>query len=87
MIDKAIGSIVGPDGEPLAIQTVMFTTDEARILREYKKLLMRYALREAVFCQHCWNHHLSDGLDAFVTDQAIVWKCRCTQRVFNGPTY
>lgn len=88
-MEKAQGGfILDPStGEPAAIATIKFDTEDARVLRLYKKLLHKYQLREAVYCQNCWNHQLSDGLEAFVTDDAIVFRCRCTQRVFQGPTY
>lgn len=86
-MEKSVGTIIDPHTGEKAISTVLFSVEEARILREYKKILQRYAMKEALFCDHCWDKNVEHGLEAFVTDQMIAFRCRCTQRVFQGPTY
>lgn len=88
MAEKATGFILDPaTGEPAAIATVKFTTEDARILREYRKFLERWSLREAIYCSHCFENNLSHGIEAFVTNEKILFRCRCTMRIFDGPTY
>ena len=87
-MDKTSGVIIDPHtGGRANVPTIQFETDDARLLREYKKLLKKYGLREALYCNACFEARLSDGLDAHVTDTQIVFKCRCTLRVYMGPTY
>lgn len=87
-LDKTRGMIVDPStGAPFQVPTIQLSADEARLLRQYKKLLASNGLREAVFCNNCWEGNISDGCDAIVTDTQIIIKCRCTLRVYMGPTY
>lgn len=88
MIENAKGFILDPTtGEPAKIATVKFDAEDARILRLYKKFLHKWALKEAIYCSHCFENNLSHGLEAFVTDDKIMFLCRCTRRTFEGPTY
>lgn len=81
------GTIVGADGVPLNRPTVMLTRHEARMLREYKKFLQKYALKEALYCQTCWSGNREDGTEAFVRDDKIGIICRCTTRLYMGHTF
>lgn len=74
-------------GEPAAIATVMLSADDAALLRRYKKFLSRYGLKEALYCDGCWGRDLSHGLEAYVTSDKVFLKCRCSVRIFDGPTY
>lgn len=85
--DVQAGTIVTPNGEIANRPTLMFTDEEARLLRQYKKFLEAHGLREALYCQHCWDQNLSDGLQAFVTSQKIGFICRCKTRLYFGATY
>lgn len=87
-LDKGRGLIVDPStGAPFQIPTIQLTAEDARLLREYKKFLLRYGLRESNWCNSCWDGNLSDGCEAHVTDMQIIIKCRCALRVYMGPTY
>ena len=83
-IEKTVGTILGPDGNPAIVPTLVFTQDEAHTFREYKKLLHRYGLKEALYCNDCWEGGLSDGCEAMVTSGQIVVKCRCKLRFYQG---
>lgn len=83
-IEKTVGTILGPDGAPAVVPTLVFSSDEARIFREYKKLLRKYGLREALYCNDCWNGRLADGCEAHVTSGQILVRCRCKLRFFQG---
>jgi hypothetical protein len=80
------GTIVTPEGEVATKPTVLLTTEEAELLRQYKKFLGKRNLREALYCQDCWNHNLEDGCRAFVTSSQILIECRCKMRFFQGAT-
>ena len=67
--------------------TVMLSVEDAQILRQYRKFLERRGLREALYCNNCYQGNLSDGCRAFVTNEAILIECRCSMRTFQGPTY
>lgn len=86
-LDKTTSIILGPDGEQATLPTRILSDGEARILREYKKFLQKHGLREALYCQNCWNGEKHDGCKAFVTDHQILIQCRCSMRFFQGSTY
>lgn len=81
------GTIVNPDGTVMNRPTVMLTRHEARMLREYKKFLMKYHLKEALYCQECWSGARKDGTEAYVRDDKIGIICRCTTRLYLGATF
>ena len=60
--------------------------DAARLLRNYKKVLLALGMKEALRCNACYELHgaNSDGCDASVTDASIRIDCRCTKRRFIG---
>lgn len=88
-MDKAQGGfILDPNTqEPIAITTVKLDAEDAALLRRYKKFLERYGLKEALYCDGCWERDLSHGLEAYVTSDKVFLKCRCSLRIFDGPTY
>lgn len=85
--DKSTATILGPDGKVANYPTLFLTTEEAKLLREYKKFLLARGYREALYCNLCWNQSLSDGTEAFVNDSGIGIKCRCRLMLYKGPTY
>jgi len=85
-IEKTVGTILGPDGAPAIVPTLVFTADEARAFREYRKILVKYGLKEALFCNDCWEGGLSDGCQSYVTSGQILVKCRCKLRFHQGYT-
>lgn len=85
--DTTKSVIVAPDGTPASLPTVILTGDEARLLREYKKFLDRHRIKEAAYCTDCWEHNLQHGMDAYVTHDQILFRCRCRALYFQGPTY
>lgn len=85
--DVVSGSIVGPDGSVLNKPTVILTTEEAELLRKYKQFLQRRGLREAVYCNHCFDGNLEDGMRAFVRDDQILFECRHRMLFYQGQTF
>lgn len=86
-LDKSTTQILGPDGSVATVATVLLSEEEARLLRTYRKFLERHGLREALYCNHCWNGEREDGCKAFVTTNQIGIQCRCKMRFFQGMTY
>ena len=86
MSDTA-GTILAPDGSVAALPTQLLSDEDARLLRTYKKFLNRYGLREALYCQKCWDSSLEDGCKAFVTTNQILIQCRCKMRFHQGQTF
>jgi hypothetical protein len=82
-----VGSIVGPDGEVLSKPTQILSSDEARLLREYKKFLHVRGMREALYCNECFSGNLSDGMRAHVTDSQVLFECRHRMIFYQGNTY
>lgn len=80
-------TILGPDGQPATVPTIRLSTEEAELLRKYKKFLLNRGLREALYCNTCFEGNQSDGCEAHVTDGNILIRCRCTVRLFMGLTY
>lgn len=76
--------IVTPDGSAAQLETVHLTLEEASLLRMYKKFLQRRGLKEALYCDACWQGQLHHGCEAQVTDGQIFIKCRCTLRTYTG---
>lgn len=87
MGDKGSFILDPTTGEPAAVTTVRFDAEDAALLRRYKKFLAKYGLKEALYCDSCWERNLSHGLEAYVTADKVFMKCRCTIRMFDGPTY
>lgn len=89
MAEKTKGFIIDPStGAAAQLETILLTDQQARIMRDYKKLVLGpLGLKEALYCDQCWEHNLSHGLHAEVTSERIIMKCRCQLRVYNGPTY
>ena len=85
--EKTTALILGPDGVPASLSTVLLTGDEARLLRKYKQFLNRHHMKEAMYCEDCWEHNLQHGMEAFVTTERILFKCRCRAVYYEGPTY
>lgn len=81
-------TVMGPDDKTVqTVGTEEIDFVEAKLLRDYKKFLMKHDLREALYCNRCWQHDLSDGTEAHVTDSDILIKCRCTLRHYRGTSY
>lgn len=87
MSDLTKGLILGPTGEPISTPTTMLSGEDARLLRLYKKFLESHGLREALYCNDCFEGNLSDGCEAHVTSNQILIRCRCKLRFFQGTTY
>lgn len=88
MPEKTKGFIIDPTtGASANIDTEMLTAEQARVFREYKKVLHALGLKEALYCDRCWEHNLSHGTEAHVTTDKIFIRCRCRMLIFNGPTY
>ena len=81
------GTLVAPDGTVLNRPTVVISPEDATLLRAYKKLLARYNLREALYCNECWSGDREDGCKAFVQDGQIGIICRCKQRIHMGQSF
>ena len=79
--------ILAPDGGLANIPTVAISYTDALLLREYKKFLQRHGLREALYCNECWTKERHDGCEAFVTQTAIMIKCRCRNRFHRGQSF
>jgi hypothetical protein len=66
---------------------ILLSDEDAEMLRAYKVFLKSYRLREALYCDSCWDGTKEDGCKAFVTSNEILIKCRCTTRVYQGMRY
>ncbi len=65
---------------------VMLSTDAARLLRQYKKVLSDLGLKEALRCNACYALNQDDGCEAQVLSQSIRIRCRCSNRTHHGMT-
>lgn len=84
--DKTQSVVIAPDGTVANYPTVVLSLEDAKLLREYKKFLLRHGLREALYCNNCFEHNLSHGTEAYVTPDQIVIRCRCRLRFYQGQT-
>ena len=87
MSEITTGTVLDANGEPAVKPTVVLTTEEAELLRHYKQFLARYGLREALYCNTCWQGSLSDGMDVYVTGGQILFKCRHRMLFYQGHTF
>jgi hypothetical protein len=74
------------NGTPTMRDTLLSQAD-AELLREYKKFLVKYGMRESLWCSKCEAEGRPAGLKAYVTDSKIDFECRCTVRRYRGQTY
>lgn len=87
IIPNTTPGTITDNGVTTELPVVQFTLEEARLLREYKKLLQKHHLKEAMYCGNCWDGAKEDGCKAFVTDAEILIACRCRMRSFRGQTF
>lgn len=81
-------TILAPDGSLATMDTVVLDQQEAELLRAYKVFLQKRGLREALYCNACWDRQsMMDGCEAHVTPHQILIKCRCTTRFYQGQTF
>lgn len=93
MAEKTTGTVITAAGEEL-IPTIVLDHEDASLLRQYKKFLRKYGLKEALFCSECAlvadissaKRGQPHGCEAYVTDSQVYIKCRCRQRVYQGYT-
>jgi hypothetical protein len=85
--NKSTGTILAPDGQLARIENIEISDENATLLRRYKKFLASYGLREALYCNDCWDRQSPDGCEAHVTDSSIVIKCRCKLRTRIGQSF
>ena len=81
-----MASLLLPNGMAVT-RDRLFSQADAELLRKYKKLLVKYHLREKLWCRKCEEAEDHPGLRASVTDSAIDFACRCTVRRYRGQTY
>lgn len=79
--------ILAPDGSLAAHREKLIAADDAMLLREYKKFLQKYGLKEALWCAKCAEAGVPEGLRASVMDDKIELACRCTTRRYRGQSY
>lgn len=76
-------TLYGADGAPVEeLRHDVFTDEDLAVLVAYKKFLAKHQYREALYCQRCWEHDLSDGVsEAYVRTSGMtveaMFKCRC----------
>lgn len=85
--NQTTGTIVAPDGTIATRPTTVLSQGEAELLRKYKKFLAAHGIREAWYCQSCWDGERSDGMRVHVTEGQIVGECRCRMLFYQGSTF
>lgn len=81
------GVILDANGQPTSLPTQLLTAEEASLLRLYKKFLHAHGIREAVYCNTCFEGNLSDGMEAYVTDGEVLFRCRHRMLYFKGQSF
>jgi hypothetical protein len=79
--------ILDANGQPKSLPTQVLTSEEAHILRAYKKFLHTHGLREAVYCNTCYQGTQHDGMEAYVTDGEIFFRCRHRMLYHKGQSF
>lgn len=81
--------LYAPDGSKIVkdLPARLFTPNEARTLRDMKKLLMKYRWQVMYRCRICMDNGEANHLvDAYVYDDRIGFLCAHQQVVFQGST-
>jgi len=78
--------LVSPDGTLLNRAEEPITSAEVQLLRLYKRFLHGRGLREALYCQRCFDGNRFDGMRAAVTEGNVLLECRCRRLTFTGFT-
>lgn len=86
-LSDTTGTIVQPDGSLAEKPVTALSSEEAALLRLYKKFLQQHGLREALYCSACWDGSREDGCRAYVTDSQILIECRCAMRFHQGQSF
>jgi len=85
--DRTEAVILDANGIPTSMPTQMITAEEAALLRLYKKFLHSHGMREATFCNSCFEGNLSDGMEAHVTDGEVMFRCRHRMLYYKGQSF
>ena len=86
--DKTTSIVLDANGVPVTLPTVLLSSEDAALLRLYKKFLQRHGIQEANYCQTCWDRSaLEDGMRVFVTDADILFECRHRRLIYKGQSY
>lgn len=86
VLDRERGTIVLPDGTDQAVEFRMLSHEDAKLLRDYKRFLLRHGYKEALYCNVCHESNRASGLEAHVTPDDILLRCRCRNQFYKGPT-
>ncbi len=68
------------------VEYTALSTEDAKLLRDYKRFLLRHGYKEALYCNVCHEAGRRDGLEAHVTSDDILLRCRCRNQFYKGPT-
>ena len=79
-MNENISTLVGPDGTLVIKQNVPMSVEDHQLLLQYRKFLLRQGLREALFCNDCFEGNRNEGTRAHVTDSSVLIECRCKTR-------
>jgi hypothetical protein len=84
------GSLIAAPDDAVVPKTEYLTPDDAKIIRAYERWLKVHRLQRpdgvGVYCAACFESDRQDGTRYFVEPHRIYIECRCTVRVFTGPT-
>jgi len=81
------GVVLDAQGNPTSVPTKLLTTEDAIVLRAYKKFLEAHGIRTSSYCNECFQGNLSDGMEAHVTDGEILFRCRHRMLYYKGSSY
>lgn len=86
--DHTIGQLITA-GVPVAVQTVLLSDQDAKILRQYGRMLEDRNLEARRWCRQCWQNRLADEtvIQEQMSEAQIVLACRCMIRFFQGTRY
>ena len=79
--------ILDANGNPTSLPTQLLTAEDAALLRLYKKFLHSHGMREAVYCNSCYQGAQHDGMEAHVTDGEIMFRCRHRMLFYKGQSF
>ncbi len=73
--------------EPLTQEHDSFSPDEARLIRQYKRLLQAHGLGATHWCRECQREDRDFELRIQANDAYVVFECPHKKIEFRGQTY
>ncbi len=73
--------------EPITQEVVSFSADEARLIRQYKRLLQAHGLGATHWCRTCQREDRDFEIRIQAGDASVTFECPHKKIEYRGQTY